>query len=256
MTTRPFRWAGWLVAAMLTTAQPAICSPPLLGSNAGTLASQSGQAQPVGSTAAGSANAGVGALPSYEGGRVATLPLPAGSLLTLTDAISIAVKYHPRAAAAAAESSASEERVGEARSQLGPQVYGLGEYLRSSNNGIGNTSYYNSIGIVPRLTGSNHDLPAGDTSQNWDTSNSYAGGIALSQYLLDFGRRRGFVNQRRFEAAATREQEAVVDLQLIFEVSHRYYDVLQAKRLVHVYEKAVEERKLHLHEAQVKAKAD
>jgi outer membrane protein len=77
----------------------------------------------------------------------------------------------------------------------------------------------------------------------------------VSQYLFDFGRRRGFVAQRRFEAAATREQQQLIDLDLIFEVSQRYFDVLQARQLVRVYEKAVEERKIHLHEAQIKANA-
>ncbi|MGH7878291.1 MAG: TolC family protein, partial [Candidatus Binataceae bacterium] len=183
----------------------------------------------------------------------AQMPLPAGSQITLREAIAIALKNHPRAAEAAAESDAAEEQVGEARSYLGPQLSAVGEYLRSTENGIANTSYYNPGGILPRMTGRNHDLSSSDTSQSWDTSNNYAGGLALSQFLLDFGRRRGFVDERRFEAAATEEQQTVVNLELIFEVSQRYFSLLQGGHLVRVYEKAVEERKFHLHEAQVKA---
>ncbi|MGH7839614.1 MAG: TolC family protein [Candidatus Binataceae bacterium] len=183
------------------------------------------------------------------------MPLPAGSQITLREAIAIALKNHPRAAEAAAESDAAEEQVGEARSYLGPQLSAVGEYLRSTENGIANTSYYNPGGILPRMTGRNHDLSSSDTSQSWDTSNNYAGGLALSQFLLDFGRRRGFVDERRFEAAATEEQQTVVNLELIFEVSQRYFSLLQGGHLVRVYEKAVEERKFHLHEAQVKASA-
>ena len=138
---------------------------------------------------------------------------------------------------------------------MGPQLSGVTEYLRSTDNGIGNTSYYNPYGILPRLTGSNHDLPSKDTSQSWNSSNDYAGGFAVSQYLLDFGRRRGFVTERRFEAAATEEEQQLVDLDLVLEVSQRYFDLLKAKQLVRVFEKAVEERQFHLHEAQVKAKA-
>jgi outer membrane protein len=176
--------------------------------------------------------------------------------LTLKDAIAIALQYHPLAAQAAAESGAAEEQVGEARSYLGPQLYGIGEYLRSTENGIGNTSYYNLSDVFPRLTGTNHDLPAGATAKSWNSSNNYANGLALSQYLLDFGRRRGFVEQRRFEAAATRDDQQLVNLDLIFEVSQRYFDVLQTRQLARVYEKAVEEdRKSHLQEAQVKANA-
>ena len=181
--------------------------------------------------------------------------MPAGSQLTLKEAISIALKYHPRAAEAAAESSAAQEQVGEARSYLGPQLYGVTEYLRNTDNGIGNTSFYNPDGTLPRLSGSNHDLPSSDTSQIWNSSNSYAGGLAISQYLLDFGRRRGFVTERRFEAAATEQQQELVNLDLILEVSQRYFDLLKAKQLVRVFVKAVEERQFHLHEARVKADA-
>jgi outer membrane protein TolC len=184
------------------------------------------------------------------------LPLRTGARLTLKDAIAIALQYNPLTAQAAAESGAAEERVDEARSYLGPQLYGISEYLRTTDNGIGNTSYYNFSDVFPRLTGTNHDLPSGDTAKSWNTSNNYANGLALSQYLLDFGRRRGFVKQRRFEAAATRDEQQLVTLDLIFEVSQRYFDVLQTKQLRRVYEKAVEEdRKSHLHEAQVKANA-
>jgi outer membrane protein len=184
------------------------------------------------------------------------LPIPTGARLTLKDAIAIALQYHPLAAQAAAESGAAEEQVGEARSYLGPQLYGIGEYLRSTENGIGNTSYYNLSDVFPRLTGTNHDLPAGATAKSWNTSNNYANGLALSQYLLDFGRRRGFVEQRRFEAAATRDEQQLVNLDLIFEVSQRYFDVLQTRQLTQVYEQAVkEDQKSHLREAQLKASA-
>jgi outer membrane protein len=190
-----------------------------------------------------------------SGAATVSLPLPHGSSLSLKQAISIALKYHPRAAEAAAESGAAEEQIGEARSYLGPQVYGISQYLRSTENGIGNTSYYNLNGVLPRITGTNHDLPSNDTSQSWDTSNNYVGGAAISQYLLDFGRRRGFVAERRFEADATAEQQQLVDLNLIFDVSQRYFNLLETRQLVEVYEKAVEERKYHLHEAKVKADA-
>ncbi len=183
------------------------------------------------------------------------LPLPAGSQLSLKEAITIALKYHPRVAEAAAETGAAEEQVGEARSALGPQVYGVSEYLRNTVNGVGNTSFYNPAGILPRLSGRNHDLQSGDTSQSWDTSDSYAGGLAVSQYLFDFGRHRGFVEERRMEANASFEQEKLVDLDLVLEVSQRYFELLKAKQLVRVYEKAVEEREFHLHEATVRAKA-
>src|SRR5271155_2266838 len=129
-------------------------------------------------------------------------PIPAGSELTLKQAIAIALKYHPRLQEAEDNTSAAQQQIGQARSYLGPQLLGAAQYLRSTDNGIGNTTYYNIDGSFPRVTGTNHSLPSNDTSQSWDTSNNYMGGVMLSQFLLDFGRRHGFVSQRQFEAAA------------------------------------------------------
>jgi outer membrane protein len=182
-------------------------------------------------------------------------PIAPGSQLTLKQAIAIALKYHPRIKEAEDDTSAAQQRVGQARSYLGPQVFGAAQYLRSTENGIGNTQYYNADGAFPRVSGTNHNLPASDTSQSWDTGNNYMGGVNVSQFLVDFGRRRGFVSERRFEAAATAADQQLTELNLIFEVSQRYFALLQAKRLIKVYEKAVEQRQYHLHEAQVKANA-
>jgi outer membrane protein TolC len=44
-------------------------------------------------------------------------------------------------------------------------------------------------------------------------------------------------------------------LQLVFDVSQRYFNLLETGQLVRVYEKAVEERRYHLHQAKVKADA-
>ncbi len=182
-------------------------------------------------------------------------PILPGSQLTLKEAIAIALKYHPRLQEAADNTSAAQEQIGQARSYLGPQLFGAAQYLRSTDNGIGNASYYNPDGAFPRISGTNHNLPANDTSQGWDTSNNYMGGVSLSQFLVDFGRRHGFVSERQFEAAAVAADQQLTELDLIFEVSQRYFALLQAKRLIEVYEKALEQRQYHLHEAQVKANA-
>ncbi len=175
--------------------------------------------------------------------------------LTLRAAIAIALKYHPRLKEAASEANAMQERVGEARSFLGPQVFGITQYLRTTDNGIANTSYYDAQGAFPRETGRNHNLPGNDFSQSFSTSNNYMGGVALSQFLFDFGRRHEFVVQRRFEAQAADAKRQLTELDLIFEVSQRYFAVLRAQKLVGVYKQAVEQRNFHLHEAQVKAHA-
>jgi outer membrane protein len=217
--------------APVATIPPAAAAPPAAGMPQGGAAS----AAPPGSS-------------EYR-------PLAPGAELTLDAAISIALRNHPRAKEANDESRAAGERLDQARSYLGPQVFGVAEYLRTTDNGIGNTSYYDPDGVLPRLTGTNHNLPANDFSQNSSTSDNYAGGIAVSQFLFDLGRRRGFVAQRRFEADAASGQERFTDLDLIFEVSRSYFDLLEAGQMVRVFEKAVEQRQFHRHEAEVKAQA-
>lgn len=207
------------------------------------------------------------AMPSY--GNAATIrrevnsqyqglspqPIRPGEELTLHRAISIAIKYHPRIREITAESGAAQERIGEAQSYLGPQLYGTAQYLRATDNGIANTSFYDPLGMLPRMTGRNHLLAGGQYGRDWYTSNNYVGGLSLSQFLFDFGRRHAFVEQRRFEAGAVAAQRQLAVLDLIFEVSQRYFRLLEAGQLVRVYEKAVEQRQFHLHEAKVKAKA-
>ena len=74
--------------------------------------------------------------------------LQAGEKLTLDRAIELTLRNHPRAMEMRSAASAAHERVGEARSSLLPQVYSAGEYLRSTDNPIGNTTYLNP-GFIP-----------------------------------------------------------------------------------------------------------
>lgn len=236
-------------------------SPALAADNGTTAVSQTGGSigtaplPPSLTSPESSGTSSVVAVQQIPGTATTSTPISPGAELTLKQAISIALEYHPRIKEATENTSAAAARIGEARSFLGPQVFGVAQDLGSTDNGIANTSYYNPEGAFPRMTGRNHDLSSNDTSQSWDTNNNYMGGLALSQFLFDFGRRRGFVSQRKFEAASFAADEQLAKLDLIFEVSERYFGALQARQLIRVYEKAVEQRQYHLHEAQVKASA-
>jgi outer membrane protein TolC len=163
------------------------------------------------------------------------------------------LRNHPRGLAARSESAAMNERIGEARSQLLPQVYGSAQYLGATDNPIGDTSYLNP-GYIPRITGTDHDRSA-DASQSFAPENNYGAAMGASQYLFDFGRARGFVKQREFESAAASEASKLTDLDLIYEVTQRYFALLTAHQKVKVYEKAVAQRAEDLHAADVKASA-
>lgn len=192
----------------------------------------------------------------FAGGRVrAQVPaIRPGEQLTLKKAIDLALRFHPKRLEVESEAKAAGERVGEARAGLLPQLYGVANYLRSTDNGIGDATFL-GLGYVPRITGRDRDAQSG-ASQSSSTGNNYLGALAASQYLFDFGRVRGVVGQRKDEASAEQERLRLTDLDLIFQATQRYFGLLAAQQLVRVFEKAVAQRQEHLHEAQVKAQAD
>ena len=176
-----------------------------------------------------------------------SMPTP-GQRLTLSDAIGFTLQNHPRRLAASSEAGAAEQMVGEAKSAMLPQVYGAADYLASTHNGIGATNYLNP-GFIPR-----HNGAAGE-SQAWSLENNYLGAVGASQYLFDFGRVRGEIAERRAQADAAGAQLKLTDLDLIFETSQRYFELLAARQLVAVYEEAITQRQEQLHEAKVKSAA-
>ena len=187
--------------------------------------------------------------------RSADQPIAPNSQLTLKQATEIALKLHPLRKQSQSEVGMAQARVGEANANLLPQAYGLAEYLRSTTNGIGNTTWLNE-GLFPRISGQNHNLANGDFSQSFSSNNNWAGGVSLQQFLFDFGKMRGFVDEQRANRDAAEARLKLTDLDLIYNVAQRYYALLAAKQLVTVYDQAIEQRQAHLHQAQVMAKAD
>lgn len=184
-------------------------------------------------------------------------PITPGAELTLKQAILVALKYHPRRKQRIYEANASREKIGEARALMGPQLHGVAEEIGATDNPVGDTQYiaypfYN----MPTIHATNFGVGPQDHNGNqFAWYNNFLGGYSLDQFLFDFGRHRGFVKQREFEAQAAEYRQRLTDLNLIFEVSRRYFALLRAKQMVRVYEKAIEQRRFHLHEAQVKAAA-
>jgi len=180
--------------------------------------------------------------------RADEVPLAPGAQLTLQKAVELALRYHPARLAARAEAGAAQERIGEARSALLPQIYGGAQYLRGTDNGIGDTSYLPDLGVAR--------LPSvGRNTNSWQTFDNYLMSVSAFQYLFDFGRARGLMDQRRAEADIEQGRQRFVELDLVFQVTKSYADLLAANVTVKVYEKAVAQRKEHLHEAEVKSEA-
>ena len=176
-----------------------------------------------------------------------------GEKLTLERAIELTLQNHPRGLEMESEAAAASARIGEAQSALMPQVFAAGEYLRSTDNPIGNTTYLNPD-FVPRITGTLHG-GSPDAGQSASTTNNFLGGVAGEQYLFDFGRVHGLVRERAAEARAAQSQVQLTDLDLIFEATQRYFALLAAGQKLKVYNKAVEQRTEQLHDAKVRAEA-
>jgi outer membrane protein len=182
--------------------------------------------------------------------------LQPGEKLTLERAIELTLRNHPRALEMKSEAIAASERVGEARAALLPQVYSAAEYLRSTDNPIGNTTFLNP-GFIPRITGTLHGASANAApSFSTSTTDNYLGGVAVQQYLFDFGKVRGRIEQRNEEAQAALSQSHLTELDLIFEAAQRYFGLLAAQQKVKVYQKAIDQRAEQLHAAKVKASAN
>jgi outer membrane protein len=176
-----------------------------------------------------------------------SMPTP-GQRLTLGDAITFTLENHPRRMAASSEAGAAEQQVGEAKSAMLPQIYGAADYLGATQNGIGVANYLNP-GFVPRHNG------ASGESQAWSLKNNYLGAVGASQYLFDFGRVRGEIDERRARADAAGADLKLTELDLIFQTSQRYFALLAARQLVTVYEEAITQRQEQVHESKVKAAA-
>ena len=142
-------------------------------------------------------------------------PIAPNSALTLQQATDIALKLHPRRKQSQSEVGVAVAQVGEANANLLPQAYGLGEYLRSTTNGIGNTVWLNE-GLFPRISGQNHDQPNGDFSQSFSSHNNWATGVSVEQFLLDFGKMRGLVDEQRANRDAAEARLKLTDLDLIY----------------------------------------
>lgn len=191
----------------------------------------------------------VTAVPLATTAHAATPALVPGETLTLERAVDLALASHPARKTAEAEALAARERSGVARSALLPQVGGVAEYLRATDNGIGGTSYVPALGIN-RAPSTGHHV-----DQLSDTFDNYVAGISAFQYLFDFGRTRGRIEERDAQADAEKARLQLVGLDLAYQASRSFLDLLAAKQTVRVYEAAVAKRNEHLREAQVKASA-
>ncbi len=161
-----------------------------------------------------------------------------GQVLTLEQAVNMALKNQPTIAAGRYTVRANEARIGEAQSSYYPQVSGSGSYSRVSP-AVSNVRPVTSVGAV---AGSSASAAAG-------SYDNYNASVGLNQLIYDFGKTptQVRINKLNTESAKfdlSNTQEAVV-----LNVKQAYYNVLQAARNRDVTKRSVDQFQQHLEQA-------
>lgn len=154
-------------------------------------------------------------------------PARAESLLTLADAIALALHKNPQAVAAHATAEAAQARVGEARSAWLPQ-------LNSITTTSGNYSYQ---------SGAN---PGNQSVQTL----RYSSQLQFSQLVYDFGRTGGTIDAAAAAARASVNDDKSVQTQLALSAANSFYATLQAEALLEVGQRNLDQQRQRLAQAE------
>lgn len=159
-----------------------------------------------------------------------------GELLNLQRCVEIAVIRHPTILAGENNVSASQSRVGQARSNYYPQIDLSGAYSRIK-----------PVTGAQRLVSTGID---GTSAENATKSfDQFSGSVSLSQNIYDFGRTSSQVDIQKFNLDASRSNLETTIEQVVFDVKQAYYGVLRAQRNRIVAQDTVKQFQLHLDQA-------
>jgi outer membrane protein len=142
--------------------------------------------------------------------------------LTLEDCIQIALENNPQIEIARQQYFANQGVLTQAKSFYWPQL----------SAGVGYGRQYI------------------DTEFPVNEDNVGSGLVQLSQLIFDFGKTTGLIEASSFNLEASAENLAQVYHDLVFEVKSRFYNVLEAMRLIGVAEQAVSNYEQQLYRAQ------
>jgi len=153
---------------------------------------------------------------------------PAGAL-TLEQAVDNALRERPLLQAGTERIAAAEARIRQARAGLLPRV----DVQASATDG--------PLGSPPLGLGGLVGTPI---------KKHTGGSLNLVQTLLDFGRTHNTVRARREEVKATEEQLQADRNRVVLEVRQAYFQALQARGLVDVNQRLLEQRRLVARQAE------
>jgi TolC family type I secretion outer membrane protein len=149
--------------------------------------------------------------------------LKAEGRLSLRNCIDTALKSQPAIRAAQENVHASQGRETQAASPYFPQVNASTGYSESRSSG---GAFGNSI------------------------TKSYATTLSMNQLLYDFGKTGNSYDAARWGTRSSEQDAGRVNQEVVLRVKQAYYSLLQAKKLVEVARKTIEQTESHLKQAQ------
>ncbi len=144
--------------------------------------------------------------------------------LTLAEAESLAIRNHPRVAAARLRSEAAEESTKQAKAALSPIFSGDVTGSVADHGSRLGAGLLNASSLFSRT----------------------AAGLNINQTLFDFGRTRTLTAAAQFRASAERETANSVRAEIVLRVRDAYFRALLAQSQLKVNQETVEARQLTL----------
>jgi outer membrane protein len=147
---------------------------------------------------------------------------PTPPTLTLAQAEQMALKNHPKSAAAQNVEFAAGQRVTQARAP-----------------------YYPSINGEVTASQANYGARLGAGALNASLLfNRQGDGVVLNQLVTDFGRTKNLVANARIQEQAAGQGTLATRYDVVLAVNHAYYEVLEAQELVKVAQQTVDARQV------------
>ena len=157
------------------------------------------------------------------------IPNVVPQVLTLENALIIALGNQPSLRVAAGNQAINEARVGQARSGYFPQITGRVAYQRATANVA--TSF--GGGPIQR-------------NVRGETFGTYLNNANLNQTIFDFGKIRSQVKTAEFNLQAARSDTETAVQTMVVNVQQGYYGLQQAQRLLLVSQEALTQFQKHL----------
>jgi outer membrane protein TolC len=158
-------------------------------------------------------------------------------LLTLDEAISLAIKNQPSLTAGRFTVKANEARIGEALSAYYPQLSASASYSKTSP-------------AAASIRSSGSSLSGISTSSTSNSYDAYGTSTSLSQLIYDFGKTSTQVKINRFNTESAQLDLTYTQDNVVLNVKVAYYNVIQALRNEDVVRKSIEQYEQHLQQAQ------